>query len=178
MPYFCNFRRIILPKTVNRFRRNLHGYKAIADFFLSIYSYSMLKKIISGYAQILSSVSKVLILLALCIGLGAAFVYPLWYFATTFPHTYSFLLLAIAGGVFLFWIFKRIKKLGLKAFFFFLAKFLLVVLTAFIFVFLVFDGKRFFTIPLVIVSLLLYGLLALYSKNSVQKNDGALVDDE
>ncbi len=176
MPYFCNFRRIILRKTVNQ-SENLHRLKTLADFFLSVYISPMLKKIIKGYAEILSSISKVIILLALCLGIGLAFVYPLWYFATNFPHTYTFFLLAISVVFIFIWALKKIKRVGLSASLFFLAKILLIAFSATIFVILVFNGKRFLTIPLVIASLLIYGFLSLNSKNHLRKSNEEPIEE-
>ena len=131
----------------------------------------MFRQILKGYSQILSSILKVLALLAICALVGIALVYPLWYFATKLPQTYTFCVTAIACILFLIWLVLKIRSAGLKNSLIFFTKFLIITSTVLGFVFLVFAGKRLFTIFEIIFAFFLYGFVSFIFKLSQKTKD-------
>lgn len=131
----------------------------------------MLKIIIKGYSQILSSIIKVLVLLAICAAIGAAFVYPLWYFATEHSRIYTLSIIILIFCIFIYMIIKNIRINGFKSFLFTCLKFIVIAggLTGFIY--LVLNGKRFLSIPLIILMLLLWGFLSFSTTNEAKNTD-------
>ena len=126
----------------------------------------MFRQILKGYSQILSSILKVLALLAICALVGIALVYPLWYFATKLPQTYTFCVTAIACILFLIWLVLKIRSAGLKNSLIFFTKFLIITSTV-----LVFAGKRLFTIFEIIFAFFLYGFVSFIFKPSQKTKD-------
>lgn len=55
----------------------------------------MIKRILSGYAAVLSGAVRFLLLVALCFAIGFAVVYPLWRLAVSDGRLYSIIFLAI-----------------------------------------------------------------------------------
>ena len=120
----------------------------------------MIKKIILGYKNLFLTASKLLLLLFLCAGAGALVVFPLWKFATSSPRAYTLFILVVAAGVVLALIARSIKKSGVKSFAKSLLKFLILAGGISLCAALVFAGKRFFALPVLIAMIFLYGLVA------------------
>lgn len=124
----------------------------------------MLKNIVAGYGKVLLQFVKIFALVALCCLIGSAFVYPLWYFATSLPHTYTLVFLTIFCAVLLFLAVKKVISAGFH-------KTLIFLLKLFVFfvgiggcVALIMSGHRFFAIPVFIATLLIYGILSFTLK--------------
>lgn len=158
------FRRIVLHS------KNLQELLLQIFFCLFIFV-GMFRQILKGYSQILSSILKVLALLAICALVGIALVYPLWYFATKLPQTYTFCVTATACILFLIWLVLKIRSAGLKNSLIFFTKFLIIASTVLGFVFLVFAGKRLFTIFEIIFAFFLYGFVSFIFKPSQKTKD-------
>lgn len=120
----------------------------------------MIKQILKGYSHLLSSVFKVLFLTFVCALTGAAFVFPLWYFATNLPETYTFFSLIILCAFFLFLIVSKICSAGFFNTISFFTKFFIIALAVCSFVVLVFNGKRIFAFLEIPLALFVYGLVS------------------
>ena len=145
--------------------------KPLADFFFAFYIYSMLKQIIKGYSHLLSSILKILVLAALCAATGAVFVWPLWYFATAFPKTYTLCFLLLIFSVLAVRVVLEIKKCGFWKIFSFSAKLLVIALSFSAFVFLVLAGKRLFAFIEIPFALFIYGLVSFLLKQKKVKTE-------
>lgn len=137
----------------------------------------MLKRILTGYGQIFSSMLKALLLLAVCVAAGAAFVYPLWYFATKLPRSYTLCVSLVFIAAFILWAVSKARGAGMRRTLLFLAKFLIIAGTAALFVVLVLSGKRILALPLVIAALAVYGLVSFAAK-SEPRGENPAEDEE
>lgn len=129
----------------------------------------MIKQILKGYSHLLSSVFKVLFLTLVCALTGAAFVFPLWYFATKLPETYTFCSLIILCAFFLFLIISKIRSAGFFKTISFFTKFFIIALAVCAFILLVFNGKRLFAFIEIPVALFVYGLISYALKSEKTK---------
>lgn len=120
----------------------------------------MIQDIARGYKTLGVAVAKVVLLLIACTALGAAIVYPLWYFATSAPVAYTIAMLVIIGVTLLFVILARMRTAGTAATITAALRVAVVLAGIVAIVALVLHGKRFFAIPVVIVALILYGVLS------------------
>ena len=120
----------------------------------------MIRKIVSGYKNLFFGAGKILFLLLLCTAIGSAIVLPLWKFATKFPRAYSIFVASLIFIALAIFVFKKIRRLGMKKFLKSFLKFIVVLGGFAICVALVFAGKRFFAIPVMLAMIFLYGLLA------------------
>jgi len=127
----------------------------------------MLKKLLNAYKDIFSSSFKTFLLILLCAVLGAVFVYPLCYFATNNPKLYTISLISIAAVFFIFLIFNKIKKSGLKRFLFYVLKLLIIASSIYGIIAVVLCGKRILIIPIIILSLFLYGFVSYTQKEKL-----------
>lgn len=152
MPGNSNFRRIE--------KRSAGFFRACRFFFCLLYLFIMIKQILKGYSHLLSSVFKVLFLILFCALTGAAFVFPLWYFATKLPETYTFCSLIILCAFFLFLAVSKIRSAGFFNTISFFTKFFIIALAVCSFVLLVFNGKRVFAFIEIPAALFVYGLVS------------------
>ena len=137
----------------------------------------MIKKILLGYKSILSSVFKILFLLFLCALTGAVFVFPLWYFASKLPQTYTLCMLAAVLFCAVFFTVSKIRKSGMKSILIFLLKLFTVALTLFLSVYLILNGKRLFTVPVIIAALFVWGLISFVFRNEQIKQEESFAED-
>ena len=68
-----------------------------------------LKKILDGYGHIISSIFKVLLLIAICTTLGFVIVFPLWKWASTSPRSYTIIILALCAIIFVYYLIRFFK---------------------------------------------------------------------
>lgn len=120
----------------------------------------MIKNIIQGYGHLISSILKILSLLLVCIAAGAAFVFPLWKFATDLPGIYTITVLVLMAVIFVILAVKKIKNAGLAKSLVSAAKFFIIAGGLVFSVYLVMKGMRFLAIPVIILMIVLYGLCA------------------
>lgn len=73
-----------------------------AALFIWKFPFCMLKKILRGYGHFILFVLKLAFLLFICVASGAAIVFPLWKFATVYPHLYS-VVICLAAAALLIW---------------------------------------------------------------------------
>lgn len=125
----------------------------------------MIEKIVRGYGKIFLSAIKIIALVALCFALGSAFVYPLWKFATELPSTYTLTMILILCATVIFYSIKKTISMGFKPMALFFAKFVILASGIFACIFLILSGKRFFSIPIILVMIILYGILAFARDN-------------
>lgn len=70
----------------------------------------MIQNILKGYKSLFLSIGKITLLFTLCILLGLALVWPLWYLAEKAPYIYT-ICTAIAAVIFLaIFIYKSLKQ--------------------------------------------------------------------
>jgi hypothetical protein len=140
----------------------------------------MITRILDGYKCLFTKVGKIVILLASCLSIAAILVYPLWFFALTYPHAYTVVLFAlcILGGAV-----ALVRKIfftqgvpknaeenreslsrALRVFVKVLVVFLGIVGT----IYMVLLGARGIAVFLALATLFLYGMLA-YGTKKVQK---------
>ncbi len=128
----------------------------------------MIKQILKGYSHLLSSIFKVLLLTLFCALTGAVFVFPLWYFATKLPETYTFCSLILLCAFFIFFVISKISSAGLFNTLSFFTRFFIIALSVCAFIVLVFNGKRVFAFIEIPLALFVYGLASYVLKT--QKN--------
>ena len=120
----------------------------------------MIQKIILGYKNLFFGAGKLLLLLLVCTAAGALVVLPLWKFATASPKAYSVFVLAISAAAVVFLTVRRIRRAGIASFAKSLLKFAIVAGGLFVCIILVFSGKRFLALPMLLAMIFLYGLVA------------------
>jgi hypothetical protein len=118
---------------------------------------NMIKQILSGYRKLFVGVAKVLALLAFCLLTGFALVWPLWYFAVNQPVLYTrTLLVLLLCAVVVFAV--RKKRFFVKA--------LVLVLGTVGFVWAILAGAKVLAALAVLLTLLIYGILAYGTKKT------------
>lgn len=134
----------------------------------------MIKKILKGYGTLFSGIIKILLLFLLCLAAGTVFVVPLWHFASVSPKIYTAVVLSLSSAILLFLLIKHFKSRGFTAFLISAGKLLCPLLFLVVSAILILDGKVLAVIPLFILCVILYGLIAFTSKHSprsTKKND-------
>lgn len=161
----CYFRRII-----NCFSVKICKLFCTCRFFFSQLKCRMLKKILLGYKNIFSNIFQVLLLLCACFAIGFAFVFPLWLLASKNSSIYSIFVVVFATIILLFFLIKKILKSGIKAFLIFCLKFLVIFSGVFASIKLVLIGKMIFSIPVLLLTVFLWGFLsfAIKPKNGLK----------
>lgn len=120
----------------------------------------MLQNIARNFRTLFGTAAKVLLLLLACTTLGAAIVYPLWYFAVSAPVAYTAAMLVIIAAAVLLIIARRIRATGLLATLTVALRIAVVAAGIVSCVALVLHGKRLFALPVVLTAIVLYGILS------------------
>lgn len=126
----------------------------------------MIKKIVEGYGNLFNTFGKIIALILACAALGAAFVFPLWKFATEAPRIYTAVVLVIIAATAVFLCARKIIDSGVRKFIFGISKFLVITLGVILCVKFVLDGNRILAIPTIIAIITLYGILSFGFKKS------------
>ena len=120
---------------------------------------STLSHITHEYKKLFSSIATVLVLLAACIALGAAVVFPLWSFATSHSQLYTIVSLIIIAALIIWKIILSVKKSGpRKALSVFLRLALIAASLALIFRFVI-NANRLAALIVFVSSLIVYGFI-------------------
>lgn len=144
----------------------------------------MLKKIVAGYTSLLVKLLRILLLMALCIGVAFLIVLPLWKFATSNSSAYTIFVTIIAIGLVVFYIFRRIQRYlyggGItneeksgrkKTLIFAIAKVAVVAIGLSSACLLVLSYKRFPALIVLVAMIVIYGIIAFgLKKTSSDKN--------
>src|SRR5574344_1183056 len=120
----------------------------------------MLKKIANGYGKLFSSIGKILLLAALCLGLSFIIVYPLWKWALSSPNSYNWTILALFFVLVIYWIIKKVKVQGALAFLKKLTKVLIILAGIICCVISVLNSKRILALFILVATFVIYGILA------------------
>ena len=132
----------------------------------------MIQSVAKSCRKFFSALTKVLVLLVVCIGLGLCFVLPMWKWASDSPKTYSVAILTIAGLALLYFLFFLWKKSGSLRFFSRLAKVLITAAGLSACIVLVIRGDRIWALASLAVAVILYVLASTLSsklKSGVKK---------
>ncbi|MBQ1593158.1 MAG: hypothetical protein II103_03595 [Treponema sp.] len=121
----------------------------------------MIKNIAKGYKSLIASTVKILLLIAVCAGLGFSIVYPLWKWATISPKSYTTACLCLLAAAALFLAVKSFLRLGAKKWLVRLAKLLTVFAGLGFITFSVIRGNRLAALVAAPLVFILYGLLAI-----------------
>ena len=125
---------------------------------------NLIKKIAKGYGELFGSILKILFLLVLCVGFGAAVVFPLWKFASSAPEIYTYAVIFAAAILAAVFAAKKIKSNGAKHTLIALSKFAVVAGGAASIFILVIFGLKILSIPVLVLMIFLYGMLSFASK--------------
>ncbi len=120
----------------------------------------MIKNILNGYVHLFTSLGKIIVILAICIGLGFAVVWPLWKWATVNSTTYTIFILAVLVIYLLSVIFKEIKKHSFKTVAITFIRILVIAGGVFFFIFFVLKSHRIFALLSLVTMIFLYGLFS------------------
>jgi len=130
----------------------------------------MLKKIAAGYGKLFSNAAKIIVLAALCLGISFIIVYPLWKWSMAAPASYSLFILALLCGLLLYIVCRSVKKNGFQHVLFTLLKIAVVALGVVGCVFFVLRAQRLVALGCLVVTFVLYGILAFGIKGAKQKS--------
>lgn len=120
----------------------------------------MIQTIARGYRALLGATVKVILLLAACTALGAATVYPLWYFATSAPSAYTVTMSIIIALALLLVVIRRVRAAGIMAVLRAFLRVAVVMAGIVSCVALVLYGKRLLAIPVIVATIFLYGVIS------------------
>lgn len=123
----------------------------------------MIKKIVTGYIGILYTLFRVVVLLAICVGIGLLIVYPLWSLATVHPNLYSLIFAVIVSALIIFLAlsgFRRSFKKNPRRFILKLSGILTLIIGFISAIALVLAFQRLFAGIVLAVTFSLYGFLA------------------
>lgn len=126
----------------------------------------MIKKIVEGYGNLFNTFGKIIALVVACAVLGAAFVFPLWKFATEAPRIYTIAVLSALVAAAVFVCVKKITESGIRKFTRGLSKAAVVALGIVLCVKFVLDGNRILAIPTIIATIALYGVISFGFKKA------------
>ncbi|MCI1209884.1 MAG: hypothetical protein LKF96_10620 [Treponema sp.] len=129
----------------------------------------MLKKIADRYVKLFSSLGKILLLLAFCLGTGFIIVWPLWKWATSAPVSYTIAVAAALAGIILYFLFRRLHRKTKTELVTGLLKFCILAGGIVICILLVLHGHRFLALPVVLLMIFLYGMTGNGLKRSEKK---------
>ncbi|MBP5695700.1 MAG: hypothetical protein J6X11_03515 [Treponema sp.] len=121
----------------------------------------MIKNIAKGYRSLISSTVKIILLIAVCAGLGFSIVYPLWKWATVSPSSYTIVCLCLLAAAAVFLAVRSFLRLGAKKWLVRFAKLLTVFAGLGFIIFSVIRGNRIAALAALPVIFILYGLLAI-----------------
>jgi len=121
----------------------------------------MIKNIAKGYRSLITSTVKILLLIAVCAGLGFAIVYPLWKWATVSPKSYTIACLCLLAAAAVFIAIKSFLRLGAKKWFVRIAKLITIFAGLGFIIFSVIRGNRIAAIAAIPAVFIIYGLLAI-----------------
>ena len=123
----------------------------------------MIEKILSGYATILKTLVRVILLALVCFAAGFFVVWPLWKLADTHPNIYTIVFISVFSLI-LLWIFGTRMHLSFKknprAFLFSVLRKLTLLCGTIIIIMLILAWNRFAAIIALCITLALYGFLA------------------
>ena len=117
----------------------------------------MIEQILSGYRKLLAGAAKGLALLVFCAATGIALVWPLWYFAVNYPVWYTRALLVVLAAAIVVFAVRKTKTF---------VKILVPALGFAGFVWAVIAGRILFAGLAVLLTLLVYGILAYGTKKT------------
>ncbi|MCR5724618.1 MAG: hypothetical protein K6G80_05980 [Treponema sp.] len=120
----------------------------------------MFVKIVKEYGNLFSGAGRVLALLALCTATGAAFVIPLWKFATSAPRLYSIVILILLASCGLYLLVKKIRKHGIKKALRFFLLLLIILAGVAGAMSSVLAGSRLFAALILITTVIIHGILS------------------
>jgi len=123
----------------------------------------MIRQIVSGYLGVLFSLVRIVLLLAVCVGVGLLIVYPLWSLATLRPNLYSILFAVLVGTLLLFLAisgFRRAYKKNPRRFVLKISGILALIIGFTSAIALVLAFQQLFAGIVLVVTLGLYGFLA------------------
>ena len=126
----------------------------------------MIKKIVEGYGNLFNTFGKIIALVVACAALGAAFVFPLWKFATEAPRVYTIAVLSALVAAAVFVCAKKMAESGIRKFTRGLSKAAVVALGIALCVKFVLDGNRILAIPTIIATIALYGVISFGFKKA------------
>jgi len=126
----------------------------------------MIKKIVEGYGNLFNTFGKIIALVVACAALGAAFVFPLWKFATEAPRVYTIAVLSALVAAAVFVCAKKMAESGIRKFMRGLSKAAVVALGIVLCVKFVLDGNRILAIPTIIATIALYGVISFGFKKA------------
>lgn len=145
----------------------------------------MIKKILSGYSNILKRIAKILLLVLVCVLFSLIVVFPLWKFATVSPSIYTAVVSAFFIIVLLFFLSKKCLKYCCeknltaeeksnrkKSLLLTIVKTLIILIGIAFACFLVLKNKRLLALIALLITVVLYGILAFgVKKQTVQSNN-------
>ena len=129
----------------------------------------MVKKIVAGYGSLFNAFSKMAALVVVCAAIGAAFVIPLWKFATEMPKAYTIVVMVLMIAAAIFLCAKKIIDIGIKPVASWLAKFVIIAGGIVLCIKFVLDGNRILTLPTILAIIALYGIISFGFKNGKKK---------
>ncbi len=133
-----------------------------------------LGKILKGYGALVSSLLSFVLIALSCVLVGLAISYPLWFIATTSAKTYTILSLSLFGcaiiGLLLSRIVKGYKK-SPRRLFISIAKKVTLIAGFVIFCALILNFYKALAIVAIILTLIIYGILAFGISHDSRKSN-------
>ena len=124
----------------------------------------MMNKVINGFSKLFSSFSKVLALVLFCLGLSAAFVFPLWKWALSSPISYTWTVIIVASLLVLYVIVNSFRKKTVKSVVKILLKFFIPILAFIACIYFILLGYRILLPFILIGTFILYGVVNVWLK--------------
>ncbi len=134
------------------------------------------KRFFSGYTELFSFLSRVVVLFLLCFGISVGVVYPLWNFAVSAPQIYtgvvvtgfaSFLLLVTILKIrsyIITSIDSTEKKARIKTLFFSFLKTVLILSSLSFSLYSLYNGNRLWAMGILLIAFFFYGIISFASK--------------
>ena len=126
----------------------------------------MIKNVFKGYKKLFSTIGKIILLTAVCLATGFCIVFPLWKWATSSPKSYTLAILIIALAFFFFLIIKKLLSSPKKIFLQRLLRIIVILGGLALCIVSVMTGHRIIALAVLVLTFLLYGILAFGLKSS------------
>jgi hypothetical protein len=120
----------------------------------------MIKKILAGYKNLLTSGGKIVLLTGFCLLLSAVIVFPLYELASHRPQLYTLITLLVFGAGLCVFFFSRIRLYGFRQLLLISIRIAIIAAGIAGCGILVIYGKRLFAIPVLALTFILYGVVS------------------
>lgn len=130
----------------------------------------MLKDFTDGLGKFFSVAGKIVVLAAICLGLGIGIVFPLWKWASAGPKSYTWGMACLLVLGLIYITIGSIRKNGFLKFLLWIFKTVLILVGIFLCIFFVLKSNRILALVVLVVDLILFAIVVSVESASKRKD--------